>query len=439
MGAIRSGGAYDYGSLMDGKSGIRNLTLPCAIRIERRFLLQRFARLFALFASAVLPWSALLAAPARAQPHTPAASRDYFVYVGTYTGAHSKGIYSYRFHARTGQLTPIGLAAELPNPSFLIADRANKHLYAATEMGAHGPKDANGAISSYAIDPRTGSLRLLNTVDSSGGGTCHLALDRTGKVLIVVNYASGSVASFAVNADGTIGRRTGFDMHTGSSVDPERQPSPHPHEVVFSPDNRFAFVPDLGTDRIYIYRLDLAHQSFSPADPAFVTVAAGVGPRHLLFGPGARFAYLVCEMGSRVIAFSYDAVHGALHPVQTISTLPSDYTGPDASAEIHIDRAGRHIYASNRGHNSITVFSVDPRNGELKMTQNTSTLGDWPRNFVLDPTGKYLIVADQNSNQLVTFTVDPHDGHLTPTGNSQQAGSPVCILFVPAVVARGPA
>ena len=395
-------------------------------------LAKRSGPLFGLLSSAVLLSSAFLPTPASGQPHTHAGPQDYFVYIGTYTGANSKGIYAYRFDARTGQLTPIGLASELPNPSFLIADRANRHLYVATEMGAHGPKDTNGAISSYAIDPRTGSLRFLNRVDSGGGGTCHLALDRTGKVLFLVNYFSGSVASFAVNSDGTIGHRTGFDMHSGSSVDPERQPGPHPHEVVFSPDNRFVFVPDLGTDRIYIYRLDLAHQSFSPADPAFVTVTAGVGPRHFLFGPGARFAYLVCEMGSRVIVFSYDAVNGALHPIQTISTLPSNYTGPDASAEIQIDREGKHIYVSNRGHNSITEFSINPQNGNLKSTQNTSTLGEWPRNFDLDPTGKYLIVADQNDNRLVVLAVDPHDGHLEPTGQSQEVGSPVCILFVPA-------
>ena len=248
---------------------------------------------------------------------------------------------------------------------------------------------------------------------------------------MLVNYFSGSVASFAVNADGTIGRRTGFDMHSGSGPDTERQPGPHPHEAVFSPDNRFLFVPDLGNDRVYIYKLDLARQSFSPAEPAFVSVAAGVGPRHLLFGPGAKFAYLICEMGSRVIVFSYDAAHGALHEVQSISTLPADYKGPDASAEIQIDREGRHLYASNRGHNSIAVFSIDPRDGKLTKTQNASTMGDWPRSFVLDPTGKYLIVADQNSDRLVSFTIDPQDGRLLPTGKSQDAGSPVCILFVP--------
>ena len=394
-------------------------------------LAKRSGPLFGHIVSALLVWSALLPAPAHAQPRTGAKLQDFLLYVGTYTDANSKGIYAYRFDARTGQLTPTGLASELPNPSFVIADRANRHLYAATEMGAHGPKDMNGAISSYAIDPRTGSLRFLNRVDSGGGGTCHLALDRTGRVLFVVNYFSGSVASFAVNADGTIGRRTGFDMHSGSSVDRERQTGPHPHEIVFSPDNRFVFVPDLGTDRIYIYRFDPAHQSFSPADPAFVTVTAGVGPRHFLFGPDARFAYLVCEMGSRVIIFSYHAVHGVLHPIQTISTLPSKYTGPDASAEIQMDREGKHIYVSNRGHNSITVFSIDPQHGNLKNMQITSTLGEWPRNFALDPTGKYLVVADQNSNGLVTFAIDPHNGHLEPTGKSQEVSSPVCILFVP--------
>jgi 6-phosphogluconolactonase len=402
------------------------------LRYRRHPLAKKPGGLRALVASAAPLWWVLLPTAAHAQPRANPGPRNFFVYVGTYTGAHSKGIYSYRFNARTGQLTPIGLAAELPNPSFVIADRANQHLYAATEMGANGPKDTNGAISSYAIDPRTGSLRLLNRVTSGGGGTCHLALDKTGKILIVANYFSGSVASFAVNPDGTIGGRTGFDMHSGSSVNPERQSGPHPHEIVFSPDDRFVFVPDLGTDRIYIYRLNPANRSFSPADPAFVTVTAGLGPRHLLFGPDARFAYLVCEMGSRVVVFSYDAAHGSLHPIQTLSTLPAGYTGPDASAEIQIDRKGRCLYVSNRGHNSITVFSIDPKRGTLEKRQITSTLGEWPRNFVLDPTGRYLIVADQNSDRLMFFAVDPRSGRLSPTGRSQEVGSPVCILLVPA-------
>lgn len=398
---------------------------------ERYAVVKKYGPLFALLAPAALLGSAFSAAPAHAPVNTSAEPQDYFVYVGTYTGVQSKGIYAYRFDARVGQLTPIGLAAEIPNPSFVIADHAKRHLYVATEMGAHGEKDTNGAISSYAIGPHAGSLKLLNRVDSDGGGTCHVALDRTGKILFLVNYFSGSVASFAINADGSIGSRTGFDMHSGSSVDPERQLGPHPHEIVFSPDNRFVFVPDLGTDRVYIYRLDLAKQSFSPADPAYITIEAGVGPRHLLFGPGARFAYLVCEMGSRVIVFSYDAAHGSLHSIQTISTLPSNYTGPNASAEIQIDHEGKHIYVSNRGQNSIAVFSIDPQTGRLTNTQTASTLGDWPRNFVLDPTGKYLIVANQKSNRLVIFAVDPQDGHIESTGKSQEVGSPVCILFVP--------
>src|SRR6185437_723945 len=223
----------------------------------------------------VLLWSAFLPVWVHAQPRAHARQHHYFVYVGTYTGAHSKGIYAYRFDAHAGRMTPIGLVAELPNPSFVIADRTNQHLYAVTEMGGHGPKDMHGAVSSYAIDPHTGSLRFLNRVDSGGEGTCHLALDGTGRILFVANYSSGSVASFAVNEDGTIGPRSGFDMHSGSSVNLERQTMPHPHEVVFSPDNRFVFVPDLGTDRVYIYRLDLANRSFSTADRAFVTVAAG--------------------------------------------------------------------------------------------------------------------------------------------------------------------
>src|SRR5580700_10320213 len=246
---------------------------------------------------------------------------SYFVYVGTYTGPTSKGIYGFRFDPKTGQFTSTGLVAELPNPSWLVTDPQHRFLYAATEMGPEPGADdykKNGSISAYSINPKTGALTFLNKVDAGGGGSCHLVVDKTGKMVFVANYGSGNVASFAIKADGSIGERTGFDQHTGSSIDPARQTGPHAHEVVLSPDNRFLFVPDLGLDRILIYRIDEAKQSFTVNNPSYVSVNPGLGPRHFVFGAGAKFAYAVCEMGSSVVAFSYDRESGKLTPVQTV-------------------------------------------------------------------------------------------------------------------------
>jgi 6-phosphogluconolactonase len=385
---------------------------------------------FFAVASAAVPRA--LAAPAKGGP----AVSSYFVYVGTYTTAtNSKGIYGYRFDPKTGQFASMGLAAEIVNPSFLVTDPQHRFLYAVTEMGPERGADSykkNGTISSFSIDPKTGALTFLNKVDAGGGGSCHLVVDKTGKMLFVANYGSGSVASFAIKADGSIGERTGFDQHTGASVDPARQTGPHAHAVVLSPDNRFLFVPDLGTDQIKIYRVDAAKGTFTPNDPPFATVKAGLGPRHFTFGRGAKFAYAICEMGSSVAVFSYDPAKGALTPLQTISTLPSGFTGVDNSAEIEVDRSGRFLYASNRGSDSITVFAIDPGKGTLTKVQTVPTQGNIPRNFALDPTGKHLVAANQKSDRMVVFAVDAKDGQLKPAGQVIDVASPVSILFVPA-------
>jgi 6-phosphogluconolactonase len=392
-------------------------------------------KIWPLFAGLVLSVAMaprLLSAEAKKMT-TPASS--YLVYVGTYTATTSKGIYNYRFDPHTGKLTPIGVAAEQPNPSFMVTDPQHRFLYAVTEMGnERGSSNykKNGSISSYAIDRKSGALKFLNNVDAGGGGSCHLVVDKTGRILFVANYGSGNVASFAIKADGSIGERTGFDQHAGSSVDPARQKGPHAHAVVLSPDNRFLFVPDLGMDKIMIYKVDTARQTFTPNDPAFTTVKAGLGPRHFTFGHGAKFAYAVCEMGSSVVVFSYNPANGSLTPVQTISNLPDGFTGIDNSAEIEADHSGRFLYASNRGNDSITVFAIDPVKGTLTKVQVVPTQGNIPRNFALDPTGKYLIAANQKSNSLVVFDVDPKDGKLKAAGQMLEIPSPVDILFVPA-------
>ncbi len=396
--------------------------------------MNRWPMRFFLLAVFVLVWASvppLLRAEAKKM--TPESS--YLVYVGTYTATSSKGIYNYRFDPKTGKLTPIGVAAEMANPSFMATDPQHRFLYAVTEMGQEPGADSykkNGSISSFSIDRKTGALTFLNKVDAGGGGSCHVVVDKTGKMLFVANYGSGNVASFAIKPDGSIGERTSFYQHTGSSVDPARQKGPHAHAVVLSPDNRFLFVPDLGMDQIKIYRVDAAKGTFTPNDPAYATVKAGLGPRHFTFGHGAEFAYALCEMGSSVAVFSYNPVNGSLTPVQTISNLPDGFTGIDNSAEIEMDRSGRFLYASNRGNDSITLFAVDPVQGTLTKVQVVPTQGNIPRNFALDPTGRYLIAANQKSNSLVVFSVDPHDGKLKAAGQMLDIPSPVDILFVPA-------
>lgn len=358
------------------------------------------------------------------------AGHHYFAYVGTYTGPSSKGIYSYRFDTTTGKFSPLGLAATIEQPSFVVTDPRHRFLYAVTEIGSGGR--GMGSVSSFAINAQTGALTFLNKVDSLGGGPCHMVVDKTGKTLFVANYGTGSVAAFALKADGSIGDKTSFVQLSGSSVNAHRQKGPHAHEVILSLDNRFLFVPDLGTDLVRIYKFDAAKGTITPNNPASASVRAGLGPRHFLFAPNGKFAYLVCEMGSSVVAFSYDPAKGALTSLQTISNIPEDFKGEDNSAEIGISRSGRFLYASNRGHDSITVFSIDAKKGTLTKIQNISSEGKIPRNFAIDPSGKYLIVANQNSNNMVVFDIDQKTGEIKPTNQVINVSSPVSIEFIPA-------
>jgi 6-phosphogluconolactonase len=365
---------------------------------------------------------------------TASAHGDSFVYVGTYTDtpAKGKGIYLYRYEAKTGHLTALGVAAEVANPSFLTTDPRNRFLYAVTERGSDpNVRGGDQTVSSYSINPQTGALTFLNRVSSAGGVPCHLVVDQTGKMLFVADYGSGRVVSYALNPDGSIGAQTGLGQDTGSSVNPRRQEGPHVHSTVLSPDNRFLFTPDLGLDQIKIYKIDPAKGTFAPNDPPSVSVTPGLGPRHFVFGRGAKFAYVVCEMGSSVVAFSYDRAKGSLQPIQTISTLPDDFKGTSTSAEIEVDKSGRYLYASNRGSDSITVFAIDQKKGTLTRLQVASTMGKGPRNFKIDPAGERIIAANQNTNNLTLLTIDPHTGQLTPDSETVDVPAPVCVIFVP--------
>jgi 6-phosphogluconolactonase len=361
---------------------------------------------------------------------TGASGAEYLVYAGTYTKGASKGIYAYRFQTASGKLTPLGLAAESVNPSFLVDDANHRFLYAVNE-DANGSQPGN-SVSAFAMDTKTGKLTFLNQVPSRGQWPCHLALDKTGRWLAVANYGSGSMAILPIRTDGRLEDAIVVDKHGGSSVNQERQQGAHAHEVVFSPDNRFLLLADLGLDKIFVYRFDAYKGTVSAAERPYAKVAPGAGVRHMAFHPNGKILYAINEMGSTVTAFRYDPAKGALTDFQSVSTLPASFKGASTTAEVAVNAAGTILYGSNRGHDSIAIFSIDAGKFTLTAMDHAPTLGKTPRHFALDPTGGYLLAANQDTNDIVVFKVHPTTGQLTPVGRPvTDSPMPVCILFVP--------
>jgi 6-phosphogluconolactonase len=264
-----------------------------------------------------------------------------------------------------------------------------------------------------------------------GGGPAHVSVDRKGLNVLVANYGGGSVAVLPIDADGRLKPSTGFQQHTGSSVNPQRQKGPHAHAINLDPSDRFAYVPDLGLDKILIYRFDSKAGTLTAADPAFASVDPGSGPRHIAFHPDGRYAYVINEMTCTLAAFTRDASRGSLTPLQTISTLPvgQEVAEGFSTAEVMMHPSGRFLYGSNRGHDTIAVFSIDPKTGRLTLVQHESTQGRIPRGFGIDPTGTFLIAGNQRSDSVVVFRIDQKSGRLTPTGQTLQIGAPVSVEF----------
>ena len=356
---------------------------------------------------------------------------EYLVYVGTanYTGQPSKNIYVFRFNARTGKLTSLGLAGQADNPSSLAVHPNQRFFYAGQAIGDIKAQ-TGGAVSAFSIDPRTGKLTFLNKVPSHGAHPAYVSVDQTGKYLLVAIYFGGAVEAFPVNNDGRLGEATSVVRHTGSGPNPERQEAPHPHSVYLAPDNRFAVTGDLGADRVVVHRFDPASGSLTPNDPPYAEVKPGAGPRHLAFHPSAKFVYVLNELHSSISVFSYNASGGVLHLVETVSMLPGYFKGENTGAEVAVSPSGRYLYASNRGHDSIAVFSVDTATGTLTPVEYVSTQGKAPRHFAIEPTGSYMIVANQDSDNLVVFRINPKSGRLSATGQVVKATAPVCVKFV---------
>lgn len=342
-----------------------------------------------------------------------------------FSGSYGQGVYAYRFDTSSGALKPAGLAVETTSPSFLAVDANGEFLYAVNEIGKQG------MVSAFSIDRAAARLTLINQVSSKGGGPCHLALDATGRWLAVANYETGSVAVLPVGAGGRLGEAVAFDQHHGSGVNRARQAGPHAHEAVFSPDNRYLLVPDLGLDQIVVYRFDAAKGTIKPNDPPFAVLAPGSGPRHLVFHPNGKVVYVLSELASTVTAFRYDAAKGKLDDFQTVSALPANFKGKNGAAEIAVNAAASVVYTSNRGDDSIALFHVEPESFTLAAPEHTPTLGKTPRQFTLDPDGKFLLVSNQDSGDIVVFHVHPRTGELTPTRHKPvEQPSPVCLVFV---------
>ncbi len=344
------------------------------------------------------------------------------LYVGTYTGDRSEGIYVYKLNLLTGALERVGATGGVVNPSYLTLDGQKRHLYAVSEGG-------QGEVVAYAIDPATGGLSELNRVSSHGSAPCYVSLAPGGGSVLVANYSSGTAAVLPVGADGRLGEATSVVQHSGSGADPGRQEGPHAHFIRPDPTGRRVLVCDLGIDRVMVYDLDRNAGKLTPNAPPSIPLAPGAGPRHLAFDPTGRFLYVINELNSTVTGFAYDGRTGAATAIQTISTLPAGFSGTSFCADIHLAPSGRFLYGSNRGHDSIVIFAVDPKTGGLSLVGHESTRGSFPRNFTLDPSGTLLLVANQKSDSVATFRVDPARGTLTPLGDLTAIPAPVCLAF----------
>jgi len=364
-------------------------------------------------------------------------SQHRFVFIGTYTEAilfgtgqivqgKGRGIHIYRFDTASGALEPYGLAEGIRNPSYLAIHPSRRYLYAVNELKEFEGQTC-GAISAFALDPESGRLSFINQRATHGTDPCHLSVAQTGECVLVANFASGSACVLPIRPDGSLGDATDVVQHHGFSIDPRRQAGPHAHAVTLDNRGRYVFVPDLGLDKVMIYELDAARGALKPHTTPWVEVRPGAGPRQLVMHPGGRFAYLINELNSTMMAFRYDGDRGTLEEIQTLSTLPDGFDGKSSCAEVQISPVGDLLYGSNRGHDSLVIYAVDQAEGTLTRIGHVSTRGKTPRNFAVDPDGNWVLVANQDSDNIAVFRVDHGTGGLVAAGATTSVPMPVCV------------
>lgn len=356
---------------------------------------------------------------------------DRMLYIGTYTdGNQSKGIYLMRLSPATGAMSIAGVAAETANPSFVALSPDGGTAFAVNEIGEVDGRPG-GTVTAFGRERATHGLAQLGVASTMGTAPCYVSTDQSGRFLFVANYSSGNVAMYPILPGGALGAMAAFIQHHGHGPDTERQEGPHAHCVIPDPSNRFVLVADLGIDRIMVYRFDAQAGQLNTSTAAQGFLAPGSGPRHLAFHPSGRVLYVTNELSSTVTAFRYDPETGSLTELQTVPAVSEPTAVRNAPADIHLHPSGRFLYMSNRGHNSIAVFAIDPATAKLSPVQLAPTGGDWPRNFAIDPSGELLIVANQRSDSLRSFRIDPATGQLTSTGMRVSLPAPVCVRFIP--------
>ena len=352
--------------------------------------------------------------------------------VGTYTSGESKskGIYVLKFDPRSGGISPHGVVEGVEEPSFLAIDEGRNFVYAVNEtLEFNGQK--SGSVSSFVLQPGTGLLTFINKQPSRGAAPCHVTVSRDGRFVLVANYLGGNVAVLPAMKDGSLGPAVDVRQHAGSGPNKKRQDSAHAHSVILDRKGRFAFVNDLGVDRIFIYEFDTANGRLNPnRNQPYYQSKLGAGPRHFKFHPSGKYAFVINELDMTISSLAYDASKGTLTEVQTVPTLPKDFSGENTCADLHVTPDGEFLYGSNRGHDSLVGYKVDPRSGRLELVGHTSTQGKTPRNFIIDPTGKYLLVANQRSDSIVPFEIEKGTGRLKPIAAKTTVPSPVCLQFV---------
>jgi 6-phosphogluconolactonase len=350
-----------------------------------------------------------------------AVAEELTVYFGTHTAAPGKGFSVSHFNTESGMLTKPEFLLETPAPAYYVIAPGGRRLYSC---------NSTGFISAYSIDPATAQLKLINQVPSGGGDPSYISLDRTSHFVLVANYEGGNIGVWALKPDGSLGERTAFVQHMGSSVNPLRQTHAYAHSIIVDPSNRFALVADLGLDKLFVYKFNVKDGSLAPNDPPFVKVTPGAGARHVIFHPNGKWVYLISEMGSRIFLFNWDGGPGTLTEVQSVSTLPPDFHGVSTCAEIKVHPNGKFLYASNRGHDSIAAFSIDAKTGRLTPIQHVPSGGKTPRNFDFDPAARWLLVTNHGSNTAMVFRINRKTGLLIPTGNPVDVPYPFCPRFL---------
>ncbi|HYE74449.1 MAG TPA: lactonase family protein [Blastocatellia bacterium] len=359
-------------------------------------------------------------------------NRDLLLYVGTYTNGNSEGVYVYRMNTSTGELKRVSVTGGVRNPSFIALAPNRRNFYAVSEVNNFNGQ-TTGGIAAFEVNQKSGELKLLNQQTSVGRGPCYISVSKNGKYALTANYGSGTLAVLPINPDGTLGAPSDSAQHGGTTgPNRTRQEGPHAHCLLLDAANKYVFAPDLGIDKVMIYKFDAKRGKLTPNTQPFYQTKPGAGPRHFTFHKNGKLAFVINELDSTISSLEYNAAQGTLKELNTISTLPQDFTGSNTCADIHVHPNGKFVYGSNRGHDSIAVFSLDEKTGKLSFVEAVSTQGKTPRNFAIDPSGTFLLAANQNTHNIVVFKIDPQTGKLTPTGQVAETPSPVCLKFTQA-------